>query len=48
MKSKAAVAKALKDKGIPLPKKDSYDAMMHMVASVLASRYSIQSRQQQQ
>jgi|TARA_R100000479_G_scaffold170272_1_gene112782 hypothetical protein len=29
MKSKAAVAKALKDKGIPLPVKDSYSAMMH-------------------
>jgi hypothetical protein len=29
MKSKASVAKALKDKGIPLPKEDSYDAMMH-------------------
>ena len=29
MKSKAAVAKALKDKGIPLPAKDSYSAMMH-------------------
>ncbi len=29
MKSKAAVAKALKDKGIPLPEEDSYDAMMH-------------------
>lgn len=29
MKSKAAVAKALKDKNIPLPKEDSYDAMMH-------------------
>jgi len=29
MKSKAAVAKALKDKGIPLPKEDSFNAMMH-------------------
>lgn len=29
MKSKAAVAKALKDKGIPLPSQDSYSAMMH-------------------
>lgn len=29
MKSKAAVAKALNDAGIPLPKEDSYDAMMH-------------------
>jgi len=27
--SKAAVAKALNDAGIPLPKEDSYDAMMH-------------------
>ena len=33
MKSKAAVAKALKDKGIPLPEKDSYDAMMHRLES---------------
>jgi len=29
MKSKAAVAKALKDKGIPVPAEDSYSAMMH-------------------
>jgi hypothetical protein len=29
MKNKAAVAKALKDKGIPLPEEDSFDAMMH-------------------
>jgi len=29
MKSKAAVAKALKDKGVPLPSQDSYSAMMH-------------------
>jgi len=29
MKSKGAVAKALKDKGIPLPEEDSFDAMMH-------------------
>jgi len=29
MKSKASVAKALKEKGIPLPEEDSYDAMMH-------------------
>tara|TARA_R110002167_G_scaffold95030_1_gene253306 strand:+ start:564 stop:992 length:429 start_codon:yes stop_codon:yes gene_type:complete len=29
MKSKAAVAKALNDAGIPLPKEDSYDSMMH-------------------
>lgn len=28
-KSKAAVAKALNDAGIPLPEEDSYDAMMH-------------------
>lgn len=33
MKSKAAVAKALKDKGIPLPEEDSYDAMMHRLNS---------------
>ena len=29
MKSKASVAKALKEKGIPLPEEDSFDAMMH-------------------
>jgi hypothetical protein len=29
MRSKAAVAKALKDKGVPLPSQDSYSAMMH-------------------
>ena len=29
MKSKAAVAKALKDKGIPIPAEDSYSAMVH-------------------
>jgi hypothetical protein len=29
MRSKAAVAKALKDKGIPFPAEDSYSAMMH-------------------
>jgi hypothetical protein len=29
MKSKAAVAKALKDRGLPLPKEDSFSAMMH-------------------
>ena len=29
MKNKAAVAKALKEKGIPLPEEDSFDAMMH-------------------
>jgi len=29
MKNKAAVAKALKDKGHPLPEEDSFDAMMH-------------------
>tara|TARA_R110002167_G_scaffold70802_1_gene199858 strand:- start:1826 stop:2254 length:429 start_codon:yes stop_codon:yes gene_type:complete len=28
-KSKAAVAKALNDAGIPLPKEDTYDSMMH-------------------
>ena len=29
MKSKAAVVKALKEKGIPLPEEDSFDALMH-------------------
>jgi hypothetical protein len=29
MKNKAAVAKALKEKGLPLPEEDSFDAMMH-------------------
>lgn len=29
MKSKAAVVKALNDKGIPLPKEDSFQALMH-------------------
>ena len=29
MKSKSAVAKALKEKGLPLPEEDSFDAMMH-------------------
>ena len=29
MKSKAQVAKALKNKGIPLPDEDSLDAMLH-------------------
>ena len=38
MKSKAAVAKALKDKGIPLPEEDSYDAMMHRLNTWEASR----------
>ena len=33
MKSKAAVAKALKEKGIPLPEEDSFDAMMHRLNS---------------
>lgn len=33
MKSKAAIAKALKDKGIPLPNEDSYSAMMHRLNS---------------
>lgn len=33
MKSKAAVAKALKDKGLPLPKEDSFSAMMHRLNS---------------
>jgi hypothetical protein len=33
MKSKAAVAKALKDEGIPLPEEDTYDAMMHRLNS---------------
>lgn len=38
MKSKAAVAKALKDKGLPLPEEDSYDAMMHRLNTWEASR----------
>jgi hypothetical protein len=29
MKSKASIAKALKDRGLPLPKEDSFSAMMH-------------------
>ena len=29
MKSKASIAKSLKEKGIPLPKEDSFSAMMH-------------------
>ena len=33
MKSKAAVAKALKDRGIPLPKEDSFSAMMHRLST---------------
>ena len=33
MKSKAAVAKALKEKGIPIPKEDSFSAMMHRLNS---------------
>lgn len=33
MRSKAAVAKALKDKGIPFPEEDSYSAMMHRLES---------------
>ena len=33
MKSKAAVAKALNDAGIPLPEDDSYDSMMHRLNS---------------
>tara|TARA_R110000737_G_scaffold143659_1_gene174165 strand:- start:460 stop:894 length:435 start_codon:yes stop_codon:yes gene_type:complete len=38
MKSKGAVAKALKDKGIPLPEEDSFDAMMHRLNSWDAAR----------
>ena len=33
MKNKAAVAKALKDKDIPIPAEDSYSAMMHRLNS---------------
>jgi hypothetical protein len=33
MKSKAALAKALSDRGIPLPKEDSYSAMAHRLAT---------------
>ena len=33
MKSKAAVVKALKEKGIPLPEEDSYSALMHRLES---------------
>ncbi len=38
MKSKSAVAKALKDKGLPLPEEDSFDAMMHRLNTWETSR----------
>lgn len=38
MKSKASVAKALKDKGIPLPDEDTYDALMHRLNTWETSR----------
>ncbi len=38
MKSKAAVAKALKEKGIPLPEEDTFDALMHRFNSWEAKR----------
>tara|TARA_R110000851_G_scaffold21176_1_gene63779 strand:+ start:624 stop:1055 length:432 start_codon:yes stop_codon:yes gene_type:complete len=37
VKTKAGVAKALKDKGIPLPEEDTYDAMMHRLNTWEAS-----------
>lgn len=38
MKSKAAVAKALTAKGIPLPEEDTFDALMHRFNSWEAKR----------
>ena len=38
MKSKAAVAKALTEKGIPLPEEDTFDALMHRFNSWEAKR----------
>ena len=38
MKNKAAVAKALKEKGLPLPEEDSFDAMMHRLNTWETSR----------
>ena len=38
MKSKAAVSKALKEKGIPLPKEDTFNALMHRLNTWETSR----------